>query len=96
MRCHRDRQPIENMNLRELPATVDFRWDKAHIGDSDREESICEESLVRLWRPISRALLLARVRLVRVKDMRKGHPVVAKTAEEPRIKRSPIDVAKES
>jgi hypothetical protein len=23
------------MNLRELPATVDFLWDKAHIGDSD-------------------------------------------------------------
>jgi hypothetical protein len=36
MRCNRDRKPIENMNLRELPATVDFLWDKAHIGDSDR------------------------------------------------------------
>jgi hypothetical protein len=47
-------------------------------------------------RPISRAILLARVRLVRVKDMRKGHPVVTKTAEKPSIKRSPIDVAKES
>jgi hypothetical protein len=59
MRCHRDRQPIEHMNLRELPATVDCLWDKAHIGDSDREESICEECLVRLLRPLSRALLLA-------------------------------------
>ena len=96
MRYNRDRQPIENMNLRELPATVDFLWDKAHIGDSDREESICEERLVRLLRPLSRALLLARVWLVQVKDMRKGHPVVTKTAEAPRIKRSPIDVAKES
>ena len=52
--------------------------------------------MVRLLRPISRSLLLARVRLMAVKDMRKGHPVVTKTAEEPRIKRSPIDVAKES
>ena len=96
MRCHRDRQPLEHRNLRELPATVDCRWDKAHIGDSDREESICEECPVRLWRPLSRALLLARVRLVRVKDMCTGPPVVTKTVEEPRITRSPIDVAKES
>ena len=96
MRCNRDRKPIENMNLRELPATVDFLWDKAHIGDSDRAESICEECLVRLWRPLSRALLLARVWIVRVKDMCTGLPVVTKTVEEPRITRSPIDVAKES
>jgi hypothetical protein len=96
MRCHSARQPLEHMHLRELPATVDFQWDKAHIGDSECEESICEECPVRLWRPLSRAILLARVRLVWVKDMCTGPPVVPKTVEEPRITRAPIDVAKES
>jgi len=96
MRCHRSRQPLELMTLRDLPATVDFLWDKVHIGDSDREESICEECLVRWLHPLSRALLLAQVQIVRVKDMCTGLPVVTKTVGEPSITRSPIDVAQES